>query len=264
MVDITPSLQTGIMESAMLANFGNHYVIYESDFEPYYYISRNQPDILEQKTKGCVKAIRTNRLRDVHGKFEYESDKEMQYYLVPNEAQPGVVGIRKNISDTKRMMIASGGLSGCGFAILLLENSVYVIHAGGELNAIQNLSWDERRRIINRDIYLMAVALLNPENYAVWYQYNISTNEKIRNGLTCEALFSLLQHMQFYGIVYVKGENSQLICDNEKMRLIIRSYHEQYIYDVTFLKNEYGYISTTLRKMAGDNIFGGIQQQLST
>lgn len=278
MVDITNSLRTGIMDSSMIWNFCRHYQIQEltgNDVkaEPYYYISRSEPNNLKQITSpSYVRSICKHKLEDTMGGFKYDPGEEdtidMQYYFVSNPDYPGAVGISIELTDEKRVMITSGGLSGCGFAVLRNDyGKVYVIHAGAS-NSFPNVNAadiDIRRQMINRDIYLMAVALQMPDCYNKWLSYK-GKDMDIQNGLTCEALFERLQECELEGITYVCRENKQLVCDADGMRLAVRSYTSHAFHDVVAVINERGKMASTLRNLedakGGMKVTKSIQNQL--
>lgn len=278
MVDITNSLRTGKMDSTMINHWCMYYIVHPSqenivDAAQYYYLPRHELNNLQMMTSPpFVWSICKQKLKDAQGQFKYDPGKKdkipMQHYCVLNPDKPGAVGITIELNGEKRIMIASGKLSGCGFAVLTdVGGKVYVIHAGASDTSpdVYAASIDIKRQMINRDIFLMAMTLKMPEEYDVWFPY-VEGCLDIQNGLTCEKLFCLLQSFGFQGFVYVRRENNQLICDGDCMQLAVRSYTPDAFHDVVAVINEKGKMASTLRDLEtvqdGMQVANSIQNQI--
>lgn len=250
MVDITPSLKAGKMGGLMGKSLCNGYCIKTADPDkknkPHYYISRNAPGNINRNESNEVMGIYTKKKQYSEG-FSYKSKVFMHHYFVQNPEVAGAVGIIIIPNGEYRTLIASGPLTGCGFAVLIWGGNIFVIHAGGSNDKKEELTAERRRMMINRDIFLMANALIDSDNYSNFFR---DSDQNYRdNGMTCEELFCKLQQQDFKGFIYVNKDNSQLICDKTDANLAIWSYHENCLYDVVCVINEEGNMSSTIRKI---------------
>lgn len=240
MVDITPSLKTGIIDSDMAVHYCSHYRINAFDHpendENGFYINRyNIENVVVNRNEkmgenACVKTLQCNDIINNLSGFQYQDNQvPLRYHRVSNPNQPGVKG-QCIINETGiRRMIISGGLSGCGFAILYSNESIYVIHAGA-CGEDKNLNQRDSKMLINRDIYLMARALTcfdntndydnNINNYR--NNINLSDYEK-EQGLLMDGLFERIRDMRLQGCIFVNNNDRATISNNDHS-LILKSY----------------------------------------
>lgn len=250
MVDITPSLAKGKIKKEMYENICSHYSIGLKDAETapgknytkYCCINRSNPNVLDRTDIGqYVQSIHTN-CKDYSGGFHYGDDTYMNHYCVSNPQNAGAVGIEIIRTGEARTLIASGSLSGCGFAVLFRQNYVFVIHAGGSNDTMSDLTVEQRRKMINRDIFLMVNALNNPEQYA-----GVQING---GGMSCQELFNSIERQGFHGFIYVAEDMEMSISDRIVQNLELVSYTTTNLYhDVVCVMNECGNVSSALRTM---------------
>lgn len=263
MVNITPSLAAGKIKKEMYGNICSHYSIGLKDAETapgknytkYCCINRSNPNVLDRTDIGqYVQSIHTN-CKDYSGGFHYGDDTYMNHYCVSNPQNAGAVGIEIIRTNEARTLIASGPLSGCGFAVLFRCNQVFVIHAGGSNDTKSDLPAEQRRELINRDIFLMANALSGPEQYA-----GVQKNDV---GMTCQLLLEKIGEQRFQGFIYVAEDMEMSISDRNVQNLVLVSYTATNLYhDVVCVMNECGNVSSALRTMDFYKIHAVHQHQL--
>ena len=261
-VDITPSLAAGEIEQKMYENICSHYSIGQKDVETvleknytkYCCINRSNPNVLNRTDLGqYVQSIHTN-CKNYSGGFKYQDDTYMNHFCVSNPENAGAVGIEIIQTNEARTLIASGSLSGCGFAVLFRCNQVFVIHAGGSNDTKSDLPAEQRRELINRDIFLMANALSGPEQYA--------GVQKNGGGMTCQQLFESINEQEFYGFIYVAKGTELCISDCDVQNLVLRSYTTALYHDVVCVMDECGNVSSALRTIDFYKIHAVHQHQL--
>ena len=262
MVNITPYLAAGKMEKEMYGNICNHYSISLDDVEKaqgknytqYCYISRSNPNALEFTDHGLyVQSIHTN-CKNYSGGFKYQDDTYMNHFCVSNPENAGAVGIEIIQTNEARTLIASGSLSGCGFAVLFRNDHVFVIHAGGSNDTESDLTVEQRREMINRDIFLMVHALNNPEQYA-----GVQING---GGMSCQELFESIKRQRFHGFIYVAKDTKMCISDSGVQNLVLVSYVIDSFHDVVCVMNRNGDVSSAIRTMGANKIHKVYQNQL--
>lgn len=146
--------------------------------------------------------------------FEVRCEIPFHYYFVQNPELPGANGICREISSGNRYLIVSGHLSGCGFAILFQENKVYVIHSGADFDNRTDQDRETRRKLINRDIYLMALYLKYEDNYE---RKLLELGIDMNNGLSNEELHDEIKNEGFAGCISVCKEEKISISGNNLM-----------------------------------------------
>lgn len=168
------------------------------------------------------------------GSFEYhDEDIPLNYYCILNPAQPGAQGIRLEYSR-ERFFIVSGGLSGCGYAVLKdNDRKIYVIHAGANEDTGEEVV--SRRKRINCDIFRAAMILKNgvdPQNGgSVQMEYGELASQLDMNG--------------FHGYVYTAGEIRDYY---KRPNIVLRRYCvTSWNHDVICVINEQGNLSIALR-----------------
>ena len=151
-VDITPSLETGEMEFDMVIKQCNHYSIgyldnkNDVEYMVYCYISRLSPDSVScNSSKGYAQFIHTNN-KEYETGFLYQNEIYMNHYYVLNPENAGAVGIMITPNGRERTLIASGSLSGCGFAILIRGDNIFVIHAVVQMMQRKNYRLNKEER----------------------------------------------------------------------------------------------------------------------
>ncbi len=261
-VDITPSLAAGEIEQKMYENICSHYSIGKKDVETvleknytkYCCINRSNPNVLNRTDLGqYVQSIHTN-CKNYSGGFKYQDDTYMNHYCVSNPQNAGAVGIEIIQTGEARTLIASGSLSGCGFAVLFRNDHVFVIHAGGSNDTESDLTVEQRREMINRDIFLMVHALNNPEQYA-----GVQING---GGMSCQELFESIKRQRFHGFIYVAKDTKMCISDSGVQNLVLVSYVIDSFHDVVCVMNRNGDVSSAIRTMGANKIHKVYQNQL--
>ena len=246
MVNITPSLKTGIIDSDMAVHYCGHYRINAFDCpendENGFYINRYNIEnvVVNRKEKmgenACVKTLQCNDIINNLSGFQYQDNQvPLRYHRVSNPAQPGVKG-QCIINETGiRRMIISGGLSGCGFAILYSGKSIYVIQAGA-CEEDKNINQRDSKMLINRDIYLMARALACFDNTNDYdnninnYRNNINlTDYEKEQGLPMNKMFERIRDMDLQGCIFVSNQDRDTII-NDDYSLILKSYQVEDIW----------------------------------
>lgn len=214
MVDITSSLQKGFVEDDMLgANTRYTFIINTPKKIDYSYIPRT--DYQKPVT------VNSERVVYMHGaagtaivdqNFKLQCEMSFCYYCVQNPKSPGANGICQEILPDSRYLIVSGSLSGCGFAILFQENKVYIIHSGADSDSYTDQDKETRKKLINRDIYLMALYLKYEENYK---EQLPGLGIDMDNGLFNEQLYEKIKNEGFTGCISVSKEEKISISGND-------------------------------------------------
>lgn len=228
MIDITPSAADGIIQDEMAVHYCGHYVLEQFNTDLYNgngcYIDRNNINnvtVSNQDSNTWVPTVCKKNIKSQQNGFEYKDNGvPLEYYRIANPCKPGVKGKSIELYEpNKRKMIVSGCLSGCGFAVLVSDQKVHVIHAGASSDSGQPVG-KNRKLLINRDIYLMALALKDLERYPS--SIDLSTQEK-ENGITKEDLFVHISRMGMKGCIYV-SDAQRMIINNTDHSLILKTY----------------------------------------
>lgn len=169
----------------------------------------------------------------------------LNYYLVNNPMAPGANGIVREYVD-QRFFIASGMLSGCGFAVLTKKDGkLYIIHAGAGDATKDDVN--TRREKINGDIFYMACKLAEPDGI-----------DLDKGPLDRDLLLHYLYEKKFFGFLVLPGEQESMEFNND---IFIFSYHtfseelprigmvRGYSADVICAVNEEGRIIFSRRKL---------------
>lgn len=159
------------------------------------FLKRNNTDMRENECQ----IVMQGGMNFGNSSFEYNSTStSMDAIFVNNPSIPGVMGVRCPLMQNKRYFFSTGQLSGCGVAMLMQAEKIYFIHAGASSGGVNNaITPEERRRLINRDIFRMAQLLSSgADNYA--------------QGITKSELRDLLAEQNFKGVVLNCGVNEDI------------------------------------------------------
>lgn len=247
MVDITNSLEQGYVDSTMLGATTHYAFIQNPPYKiNHTYIARDKPDEVKpevQSDRVVSNQIGQDRLvQESHFQFICSSQYPFKYYCVQNPINPGANGIKFPVLENYRYLIVSGGLSGCAFAILSHSGCLYIIHSGGD-SGNSDVGQNLKRKLINRDVYLMAEYLKGTkENYQ---EKLVGLGEKIQNGLTNEELFDKIIELGFEGAIGVRS-TTEMLLRNENGRLTLSTYDRGFC-DTIYVRNENGKYGTAIR-----------------
>ncbi|MDO5351083.1 MAG: cytotoxic necrotizing factor Rho-activating domain-containing protein [Lachnospiraceae bacterium] len=164
------------------------------------FLNRKSREVTEQKLEHCcfIEGKNLNLSNVVY----QDNSCALNYYCINNPREAGANGIRMAYGN-KRFFIASGELTGCGFAVLVKENDLYIIHAGAATATTDTAAI--RRGYINRDIYCMARRLSDSK----------FDTRSVEGAISCNELYSSLKDEGFYGFLILQGDQTALSTETQ-------------------------------------------------
>lgn len=159
------------------------------------FLNRESREVTEKKLDCSCSIVGT--ALDLSNLVYQDDSCALNYYCINNPYEAGANGIKIGY-ESKRFFIASGELTGCGFAVLVKENDLYIIHAGAATATTDTA--EIRRGYINWDIYCMARRLSDSKFYTAPVKRTISRSE----------LYSLLKDEKFCGFLILQGDQTAL------------------------------------------------------
>lgn len=173
--------------------------------------------------------------------YKDKGDELNYYYYIQNPEKFGANGKEIDISSPKNIMICSGRLSGCSFALLIKNNRLFVIHVG--VSNSQN-TLDPKGYKNNANIFCMA-------NY-------LASNQKFNmlSELDPTSMIGLLEDCGFEGFVFFNSFKRGLLIRNGD--IIGYTYSTSDLShpftDVVCVINKEGKMQVALRPLSGNNL----------